>query len=88
MSPTRHIAKTLALILATGVVGAITFFVALESRSFVRYSLWFNAVAAAIFGLTVIVLGTLSVMLNKAFPGSRLAVALSRVVDQGDDPDD
>jgi hypothetical protein len=88
MLPIRPIAKRLALILGTGVFGAIVFFVGLESRSIVRYSAWFNAVASAIFGLVLIVLGTLSVMLNKALPGSRFAAVVSRAVDPTDDPDD
>jgi hypothetical protein len=88
MSPMGPIAKRLALIFATGVVGAILFFVSLESRSIVRYSASFNAVASAIFGLVIIGLGTLSVVLNKAFPGSSVAAGLSRAVDPQEDLDD
>jgi hypothetical protein len=76
------------MILATGVVGAILFFVSLESRSIVRYSTSFNAVASAIFGLVIIGLGTLSLVLNRAFPGSSLAAGLSRAVDPQEDLND
>jgi hypothetical protein len=88
MFPIGPIAKRLTLILGTGVFVAIVFFVALESRSIVRYSVRFNAVASAIFGLVIIGLGTLSVVLNKAFPGSTVAAGVSRAVDPQEDLDD
>jgi hypothetical protein len=86
--PIGPVAKRLALILGSGVFGAILLFVGLESRSIARYSVWFNALESAILGLVIIGLGTLSVVLNRAFPGSRLAARVSRAVDPLEDPDD